>query len=106
MCSSSSSCAGLSTEWPTDLTLSVLRCALLPIGTPLRSHTPDTPALKANQLSSLPYFLSLASLTIYIGAHRGLNARQRQQIALREGLLAPVGASGETESARQPAQAA
>ena len=33
-------------------------------------------------------------MTIYIGAHRGLNAKQRQQISIKEGLLAPVAASG------------
>lgn len=33
-------------------------------------------------------------MTIYVGAHRGLTARQRQQISLKEGFLAPVAASG------------
>ncbi|EFN51135.1 hypothetical protein CHLNCDRAFT_141337 [Chlorella variabilis] len=51
------------------------------------------PAVQDNRYSDLPYFLGLASLTIYIGAHRGLNSRQRQQISIKEGLLAPVAAS-------------
>lgn len=51
------------------------------------------PALQANKYADLPYFLSLAAMTIYIGAHRGLNSRQRQQISIKEGLLAPVAAS-------------
>ena len=45
-------------------------------------------------MADLPYFWGLASMTIYIGAHRGLNAKQRQQISIKEGLLAPVAASG------------
>jgi hypothetical protein len=49
---------------------------------------------QANKYADLPYFLSLAAMTIYIGAHRGLNSRQRQQISIKEGLLAPVAASG------------
>lgn len=32
-------------------------------------------------------------LTIYIGAHRGLTTRSRQQITLKEGVLAPFAAS-------------
>jgi hypothetical protein len=32
-------------------------------------------------------------MTIYIGAHKGLNAKQRQQISFKEGALAPVAAS-------------
>ncbi|PSC69300.1 signal peptide peptidase [Micractinium conductrix] len=51
------------------------------------------PAVQENRFADLPYFLGLASMTIYIGAHRGLNSRVRQTIALREGLLAPVAAS-------------
>jgi hypothetical protein len=47
-----------------------------------------------SKFGDLPYFLGLASMTIYIGAHRGLNNRQRQQISLKEGALAPVAASG------------
>jgi hypothetical protein len=47
-----------------------------------------------SKFCDLPYFLGLASMTIYIGAHRGLNNRQRQQISLKEGALAPVAASG------------
>ncbi|KAL4527148.1 hypothetical protein Ndes2437A_g02327 [Nannochloris sp. 'desiccata'] len=51
------------------------------------------PALQGNKLADLPYFISLAICTIYIGAHRGLNFKQRQQINLREGFLAPFAAS-------------
>ncbi|KAI8472925.1 MAG: peptidase A22B, signal peptide peptidase [Monoraphidium minutum] len=38
----------------------------------------------------LPYFVGLASITIYIGAHRAVTNNMRQQISFREGLLAPV----------------
>jgi hypothetical protein len=34
-----------------------------------------------------------AVTTQYIGAHRGLTTKQRQQISIKEGLLAPVAAS-------------
>lgn len=51
------------------------------------------PFLQANKFADLPYFISLAVCTIYIGAHRGLNAHHRQQINFKEGLLAPVAAS-------------
>ena len=51
------------------------------------------PFIQGNKLADLPYFISLAICTIYIGAHRGLNSRQRQQINLREGFLAPFAAS-------------
>ncbi|KAG2447563.1 hypothetical protein HYH02_007487 [Chlamydomonas schloesseri] len=49
--------------------------------------------LHSTQLADLPYFIGLAVCTIYIGAHRGLTTRQRQQITLKEGILAPVLAS-------------
>ena len=32
----------------------------------------------------LVYFLGLASMTIYIGAHRGLGVKLREQIGLKE----------------------
>lgn len=51
------------------------------------------PAVQESRFSDLPYFLGLASMTIYIGAHRGLNSKQRQQISIKEGVLAPVAAS-------------
>ncbi|GAB4823645.1 hypothetical protein N2152v2_010691 [Parachlorella kessleri] len=51
------------------------------------------PQAASNSWASLPYFISLASLTIYIGAHRGLNARERQQITFKQGALAPLAAS-------------
>lgn len=42
------------------------------------------PQAANNQLADLPYFISLAVTTIYIGAHKGLNAKQRQQISFKE----------------------
>jgi len=51
------------------------------------------PGFQELKYGDLPYFISLAVITIYIGAHRGLNSRQRQSINLREGVLAPVAAS-------------
>jgi len=42
------------------------------------------PAAQAQRLADLPYFVGLATLTIYIGAHRGLSSRSRQQISLRQ----------------------
>ncbi|PNH00622.1 Minor histocompatibility antigen H13, partial [Tetrabaena socialis] len=51
------------------------------------------PVLHGTKLADLPYFIGLAVVTIYIGAHRGLTTRQRQQISLKEGALAPVLAS-------------
>lgn len=39
------------------------------------------------------YFVALAVTTQWIGAHRGLTSSQRQQINLKEGLLAPLAAS-------------
>lgn len=41
-------------------------------------------AVQSVQYADLPYFVGLATLTIYIGAHRGLTQRIRQQISLRE----------------------
>eukprot|EP00884_Botryococcus_braunii_P012309 jgi/Botrbrau1/21079/Bobra.0144s0077.1 len=51
------------------------------------------PALQGIRLADLPYFILLAALSIYIGAHRGLTMKIRQQISMREGLLAPIFAS-------------
>ena len=50
------------------------------------------PAVQLWAWADLPYFVALASTTIYIGAHRGLNAKQ-QQISLKQGALAPILAS-------------
>ena len=44
----------------------------------------QVPALQATRLADLPYFMGLATLTIYIGAHRGLASKARQQISLRQ----------------------
>lgn len=41
----------------------------------------------------LPYFVVLASVTIYIAAHRSTTRLNRQQISFKQGALAPVGAS-------------
>ena len=34
--------------------------------------------------ADLPYFVGLATLTIYIGAHRGLSSRNRQQLSVQQ----------------------
>ena len=36
------------------------------------------------RFADMPYFVGLATMTIYIGAHRGLTTKLRQQISLRE----------------------
>ncbi len=36
------------------------------------------------QYADLPYFVGLATLTIYIGAHRGLSSRNRQQLSMQQ----------------------
>jgi len=41
----------------------------------------------------LPYFVSLAVCTIYVGSHRALTSKARQNISLGQGALAPVLAS-------------
>lgn len=51
------------------------------------------PALRHVRFVDLPYFIGLASMTIYIGAHRGLSTKVRQQISIKEGALAPFAAS-------------
>ena len=45
--------------------------------------------VQAVRFADLPYFVGLASMTIYIGAHRGLTTRLRQQISLREVWVPP-----------------
>ena len=42
------------------------------------------PYAQTLRLADLPYFMGLATLTIYIGAHRGLSSKARQQINLRQ----------------------
>lgn len=44
----------------------------------------NLPFLHSSKLADLPYFVGLALVTIYIGAHRGLTTRQRQQISIKE----------------------
>ena len=41
------------------------------------------------QYADLPYFVGLATLTIYIGAHRGLSSRNRQQLSMQQ--VRPLG---------------
>lgn len=51
------------------------------------------PWFQTGKSGDLFYFISLAVTTIYIGAHKGLNAKHRQSINLKEGFIAPVAAS-------------
>ncbi|GFR42654.1 hypothetical protein Agub_g3591, partial [Astrephomene gubernaculifera] len=51
------------------------------------------PVFHSAKMADVPYFVGLALTTIYIGAHKGLTTRQRQQISLKEGALAPLLAS-------------
>ena len=51
------------------------------------------PQFQESKFGDLLYFISLAVCTIYMGAHRGINSRERQAISLRQGLVAPVLAS-------------
>lgn len=44
----------------------------------------QVPALRQVRYVDLPYFIGLASMTIYIGAHRGLCTKVRQQISIKE----------------------
>ena len=51
------------------------------------------PEFQMSKVGDLIYFVSLAVTTIYIGAHRGLNFKERQTITLKQSILAPVMAS-------------
>jgi minor histocompatibility antigen H13 len=51
------------------------------------------PEFQMSKVGDLVYFVSLAVTTIYIGAHRGLNSKERQTITLKQSILAPVMAS-------------
>lgn len=51
------------------------------------------PLFQTGKIGDLFYFISLAVTTIYIGAHKGLNAKHRQSINLKQGFIAPVAAS-------------
>jgi hypothetical protein len=42
------------------------------------------PAAQQSQVFDIFYFLTLALMTIYIGAHRGLTTSQRQQLTMKE----------------------
>jgi hypothetical protein len=41
-------------------------------------------AAAAVAAADLPYFLGLGVLTVYIGAHRGLTSKSRQQLTVKE----------------------
>ncbi|CAG9461850.1 unnamed protein product [Pedinophyceae sp. YPF-701] len=62
-----------------------LLCGILAVGA--------TPLGTSAAVNDLFYFMGLALCTIYIGAHRGLTNRARQNISLKQGALAPVFAS-------------
>lgn len=52
-------------------------------------HTPPLlycycTAAHNNLCTDLPYFLGLGVLTVYIGAHRGLTSKSRQQLTVKE----------------------
>ena len=51
------------------------------------------PVLKTVHFAELPYFIGLASLTIYIGAHRGLTNKVRPYLAAKRfhQCVCPVG---------------
>ena len=51
------------------------------------------PQIQTNSVSDLPYFISLAVMTMYIGSHKALTTDQRQMINMSTGALAPVAAS-------------
>lgn len=42
------------------------------------------PAYNHLKFAELPYFVGLAASTIYIGAHRGLSAKHRQQLSFKQ----------------------
>lgn len=51
------------------------------------------PAVQESRVGDLFYFISLAVTTIWMGAHKGLNSKERQEISLKQGALAPMLAS-------------
>jgi len=53
----------------------------------------SSPWATQSPINDLFYFMALAVCTIYIGSHRGLTNRARQNIGLQQGALAPVLAS-------------
>ena len=42
------------------------------------------PVMRSHSIVDLPYFIGLAVVTIYVGAHRGLNSKQRQTISIEQ----------------------
>lgn len=42
------------------------------------------PFMRSHSIVDLPYFIGLAVVTIYVGAHRGLNSKQRQTISIEQ----------------------
>jgi minor histocompatibility antigen H13 len=51
------------------------------------------PQVQTNAVADLPYFISLAICTLYIGSHKALTTDQRQMINMGTGAFAPVAAS-------------
>ncbi|KAG2490650.1 hypothetical protein HYH03_011040 [Edaphochlamys debaryana] len=86
--SSSSSAAAKPWKWEESwdaVTAYGALASILALGTADFLHT--------SKAADLPYFVGIAVCTIYVGAHRALTTSQRQQITLKEGILAPVLAS-------------
>jgi minor histocompatibility antigen H13 len=53
----------------------------------------NVPEIQSMNQSGLFYFVSLAVITIYMGAHRGLNSKERARIDIKNALAAPALAS-------------
>ncbi len=53
----------------------------------------NVPQIQSMSQSGLFYFVSLAVITIYMGAHRGLNSKERARIDFKNALAAPALAS-------------
>jgi minor histocompatibility antigen H13 len=70
---------------PSVYSLGFVRLQVLALG--------NVPQFQAWSEGGLMYFISLALITIYMGAHRGLNSKERAQIDLKNALVAPALAS-------------
>eukprot|EP01023_Acetabularia_acetabulum_P067625 TRINITY_DN9362_c0_g1_i5.p1 TRINITY_DN9362_c0_g1~~TRINITY_DN9362_c0_g1_i5.p1 ORF type:complete len:493 (-),score=74.17 TRINITY_DN9362_c0_g1_i5:47-1525(-) len=79
-----------SNQWQWQESGDALRAYFLLGGVLLLGSIPQFSSLS---WAPFPYFLTLASLTIYIGAHRGLTSKERQVISLKQGAFAPILAS-------------
>ena len=53
----------------------------------------NVPQIQSMSQSGLIYFVSLAMITIYMGAHRGINSKERARIDFKNALAAPALAS-------------